>query len=215
MTSLEDLLFSNLWPGLLAWTAIYVSDYSMTLVCARLYQHCVRERISFEGSFELNPHFQADIDSLRIVSPKVVTAMLISCVYLSAVWWLARQTQVQLYEFVLGAFLSMELAIHIRHVRNFFLFRAISKGNSVQGHIHYARPLLLRLSSVEFFAFSGMFAVLSVFTSSWFLFGGAVTCLGVALKNTKLAKSHSAYAQTAAAPIQTVLKPPSPDPISR
>ena len=207
MTSMESFLFGNLWPGLLVWSVLYVSDYSMTLVCARLYRRGVIEKIEFEGSYELNPYFQADIDSLKIISPRFIAAWVISCVLLGTEWWLASLTLPQLYEFVLGIMISMELAIHVRHVRNYFLFRDINNGDSVQGRIYYPRPLILRMSSVEFFAFSALFGVLAVFTSSWFLLGGTVPCLSIALKHRKLANKHSAQTKTRAAAIQTTVKP--------
>lgn len=107
-----------------------------------------------------------------------------------------------LYEFVLGLLISMELAVHHRHVRNLFLFRAISNSDAVQGRIRYSRPLMLRMSSVEKFAFSGLFAVLFAFTLNWFVLGGVFGCLSVGLKHLRLAHKHevSGTTQPAAAP---------------
>lgn len=190
MTSLGTFLLDNLWPGLLVWSVLYISDYSLTLACARLYRRGVSERIVFEGSFEITPYFQSDIDSLKVVSPRFLVAMLLTWVYLAAVWFLAAQSQPHLYEFVLGAFISSQLAVHVRHFRNLFLFRAIA--GAVQGRIQYPRPLMLRMSSVELLAFSVSFGVLFVFTSSWFLLGGAIACLGIALKHRRLANKHVA-----------------------
>jgi hypothetical protein len=58
-------LLDNLWSGLAVWTALYASDYSLTLACARMYRHGVGEKIVFEGSYELTPYFQPDIDALK------------------------------------------------------------------------------------------------------------------------------------------------------
>ena len=121
-----------------------------------------------------------------------MAAMLLTCVYLAAVWFLAVQSQPHLYEFVLGALISSQLAVHVRHFRNLFLFRAIAGTDAVQGRIQYPRPLMLRMSSVELLAFSVSFGVLFVFTSSWFLLGGAIACLGIALKHRRLANKHVA-----------------------
>src|SRR5947207_12636171 len=66
----------NLWAGLSVWILLFVSDYTLTLICARLYQKSVREKIVFEGSYELTPYFQRDIDALRAVSPRFVWALL-------------------------------------------------------------------------------------------------------------------------------------------
>lgn len=198
----QNLLFSTLWPGLTAWTVLYISDYSLTLICARLYRRTVNEKIVFEGSFELNPYFQRDIDTLKVVSPRFLAALIISSLYLAAVWWLAVESQPGLYEFVLGLMISSELAVHVRHVRNLFFFHAIAHTDGVHGQIRYSRPLILRMSSVELFAFSALFAVLFVFTLTWFVLGGAIGCLSIALKHLRLARKQGARgAGQAAAPV--------------
>jgi hypothetical protein len=69
MTGIDNYFFESLWPGLAFWAVLYISDYYLTLTCARLYQRGVREKIEFEGSYEITPYFQADIDSLRAISP--------------------------------------------------------------------------------------------------------------------------------------------------
>ena len=192
MTSPGTFLLDNLWPGMLVWSVLFISDYSLTLACARLYRRGVQERIVFEGSFEITPYFQSDIDSLKVVSPRFLGAMLLAWVYLAAVWFLAGQSLPHLYEFVLGALISSQLAVHVRHFRNLFLFRAIAGTDAVQGRIQYPRPLMLRMSSVELLAFSASFGVLFVFTSSWFLLGGAFACLSLARKHRRLAKKYVA-----------------------
>ena len=190
MMSLETFLLNNLWPGVVVWSVLYISDYSLTLTCARLYRQGVSEKIVFEGSFEITPYFQSDIDSLKVVSPRFLAAMLLTWFVLAAVWFLAAQSQPHLYEFVLGALISSQLAVHVRHFRNLFLFRAIAGTDAVQGRIQYPRPLMLRMSSVELLAFSVSFGVLFVFTSSSFLLGGAIACLGIALKHRRLANKR-------------------------
>lgn len=185
--NLEAVFLGSFWPGIVVWTALYVSDYSLTLTCARLYRRGVNERIAFDGSLEITPYFQKDIDSLRIVSPRFIAALVLSWFYLSAAWWWTAQSQLALYQFVLGAMVSTELAIHVRHLRNLFLFRAIVNASGIQGRIHYSRPIMLRMSSVEILGFSILFGVLFMFTSSWFVLGGAVSCFFLALKHRRLA----------------------------
>ena len=203
MNTLECFFLDHIWSGLLVWSALYISDYRLTLACARLYSQKVSKSIAFEGSFEITPYFQSDIDSLRVVSPRFLAAMVVSWVYLAAVWWLAAVSQPCLYQFVLGAMISSELAIHVRHVRNLYLFRAIVASSSVHGRIEYPRPLVLRMSAAELLAFSVLFGIVSVFTASWFLVGGAAACLGIALKHRRLADRHVAGASARVATVQT------------
>ena len=65
MAPFPNPLLTRLWPGLFVWSVLYVSDYALTLTCARLYRAGVSNKIAFEGSFEINPYFQADIDLLK------------------------------------------------------------------------------------------------------------------------------------------------------
>jgi len=93
-----------------------------------------------------------------------------------------------MYSFLLGGLILVELAIHMRHFRNLVLFRAIVGSDAVRGRIEYPRRLMLRMSSLESLAFSGLFAVVFLFTGSWFVLGGAVMCLSLAFKHLRLAR---------------------------
>jgi len=209
MMSGTTFFFDNLWSGLVVWVVLYVSDYTFTLACARLYRQGVCDKIVFDGSFELNPYFQADIDSLRVVSPRFVAALIIGLAYFAAIHWLAAESQPGLYEFVLGAAISSELAIHVRHLRNLFLFRAIARGEDIQGRIHYSRSIILQMSSVELLGFSVLFGVTSIFTSSWFLMGGTAACVALALKHWRQANKQSGRGKNEV--FQTRQEPALPD----
>jgi hypothetical protein len=182
-----DFFFNSLWPGLVAWLILYISDYSLTLTCARLYRAGVDKTIAYEGSFEITPYYQQDIDRLKVVSPRFIFALLLSSVWLAMIWWLGMQSQPALYQCALGAMILIELAIHIRHMRNLFLFRAMSMGTGVRGRIEYSRSVILQLSAVELGAFAALFAVLFVFTRSWFVLGGSLACVSTCLKHRRLA----------------------------
>jgi hypothetical protein len=62
-------MFATPWPGLFVWVVLFISDYTMTLICARMYQAGAKEKLVIEGSYEITPYFQKDIDSLKVVSP--------------------------------------------------------------------------------------------------------------------------------------------------
>jgi hypothetical protein len=185
---LSDFFFATLWPGLGAWTLLYISDYAMTVTCARLYQSGVNEKIVIEGSFELTPYFQNDIDRLRSISPRFIAMLLLSSSMLALVWFLEPESS--LYEYALGAMLLVELTIHVRHLRNLFSFRAMIRGEAVRGRIEYSRLYILHMSSTELWAFSLLFAFLSLVLQSWFLLGGATSCLVTAIKHRQLARAR-------------------------
>jgi hypothetical protein len=192
MLDYQSFFFASLWPGLIAWCIFYISDYYLTLICARLYRSGVSEKIILEGSYELTPYFQRDIDSLNFFSMRFLGALLWSVMSLAMTWWFSLQSTRVFYQVILGALISIELAVHVRHFRNLFLFRAVRNSDAVRGRIEYSRHLTLRMSAIELFTFAGMFLVVFVFTSSWFVLGGAINCLATAGKHLKLARESCA-----------------------
>ena len=98
----------------------------------------------------------------------------------------------RVYEAALGALVLIQLTIHIRHIRNYFLFRAVLAGEGVAGRIQYARPTMLANSAVELFTFAGLYSILCIFTTSWFIFGGAIACVLVGVKHRQLSRQHVA-----------------------
>jgi hypothetical protein len=193
-------LFSSPGPGLTIWSLLYVSDYTFTIVCARLYRRGVNEKFAVEGSFELTPFFQKDIDSLKVISPRFLAMLLLSGTLLTLTWFLSSQSTPELYEFVLGALILVQLAVHTRHIRNFFMFRMFAKSDYVRGRIEYSRIFVLRASASELFAFAGFLLVLFAFTPSWFLLGGIVSCALTALKHVQLARKAVASSFAAGQP---------------
>ena len=197
---MPSFLFDNFWPGMAVWSLLYISDYALTIICARLYR--AQETIIFEGSYELTPFFQRDIDSLRVVSPRFVFILLLTLSMLGFLWILNKQSPApELWQLVLGLLIVVQLAIHTRHLRNLLLFRSIKYTDLVRGRIEYARALTLRMSSLECFAFSVLFLVLFIFTRSWFILGGAIGCFSLAIKHRKLARKLRSS-------LTTVVQPP-------
>jgi hypothetical protein len=182
-------LSQTFWAGLSVWILLFISDYTLTLLCARLYQKHVRNKIVFEGSYELTPYFQRDIDSLRIISPRFVLALVATSAVLFLVWRLTPSSVPELYFFLLGALILTQLSVHVRHFRNLFLFRAAGS-DDVGGRIEFSRRVPLRASSIEMMSFSGLFFVIFIFTQSWFVLGGVVACLSLAAKHWRLARKH-------------------------
>ena len=118
-----------------AWSLLYVSDYALTITCARLYQAGAKEKIVFEGSYEITPFYQRDVNALRSISPRFLAMLTLSVAFLALVWVLDGQSQPKFYELVLGMMILVELIIHVRHLRNLLLFRAINYTDAVRGRI--------------------------------------------------------------------------------
>ncbi len=188
---------------MIVWGLLYISDYTLTIVCARLYGR--QETIVFEGSYEITPFYQRDIDSLRVVSPRFIFILLLTLGFLAFVWILSESSQApEPWQFALGALIGVQLAVHLRHLRNLVLFRSINNTGLVRGRIEYSRSVVLRASSWECIAFSGFFLTLFAFTRSWFILGGAVACFSLGVKHRRLAgKLQTNLARTAQSPQQT------------
>jgi hypothetical protein len=200
---LPHSLFEHAWPGMMVWAFLYISDYALTIACARLYGR--QETLVFEGSYEITPYFQRDINALRIVSPRFVFALLLTLGFLGFLWLLNESSPApELWQLVLGALIGVELAIHMRHFRNLILFRAVAQADWIRGRIEYGRIGMLSASSWEGFAFSGFYLMLFAFTGSWFILGGVVTCFLLGVKHRKLAsKVQANLARAAQSPQQT------------
>jgi hypothetical protein len=187
---METQLGDHLWVGLIIWMALFISDYSFTLACASLYRRGIRDKIAFEGSFELTPYYQKDIDSLKRISPRFLFALMLALLMLSMIWFLSGFIEMrQLYLLALGALVLLQLAVHKRHLQNFFLFRAMLQSDSVRGRIEYSRSLVLQQSSFELLLFAAIFALLALVTRSLFVLGGALGCASTSLKHWRLSQN--------------------------
>jgi hypothetical protein len=177
------------WLAPLLWAGLYISDYCFTIACARLYQ--AQSTIVFEGSYEITPIFQADVNALRRFSPRFVAILVASTAY---VWWVARVSSIwDLYicDVAIGALVLIQLTVHLRHLRNWFLFRAVRRG-SIAGCIEYPRGIILRASAFELLSFGGLYTWLFVVTHDRFVLGGAIACALLSLNHYQLSRRHDA-----------------------
>jgi hypothetical protein len=184
----EHLLAESVWAGPLLWAAFYISDFSFTMMCARLYK--AQHAVEFEGSYEITPTFQADVDALRWISPRFLLILLGSTIYVFIVRLFAGTSSwlLEFYVLVLGMMLLLQATIHIRHLRNWFLFR--NAAGLLDGRIRYPRGVMLRMSSFELTLFTALYTGLYTVTGSRFVLGGAIACCVMALNHYRLAKMH-------------------------
>lgn len=194
---MSSYLFDSWIPGTALWVVMYVSDYACTIASARLYRSGANQHIVFEGSFELTPYFEKDIDALRRVSPRFIVALALFVCALVYIWfstqwipWLAP-----LYEVVLGSLILLQCMVHMRHFRNLHLFRSLQKDAGLRGRLEYPRPLILRASAAEGLSFATMYLLLAVAFASWFFLGGALSCLALWSKHRSLARQPTLRAK--------------------
>ena len=124
---MENWLAISPWPGLSLWILLYISDYYLTIYSERGFREI--GHFQFEGSFELTPQFQKDIEALKPVSRLHIIMLILHSLLIILIWWL---TQIFFsfrwaYLFCLGMYLLIEVAVHLRHLRNVFLINEARK----------------------------------------------------------------------------------------
>jgi hypothetical protein len=183
------------WVGALAWAALYCSDYYLTLACARLYAQ--QDKIKFEGSYELNPLFEAEVDALKRISPRFIAMLVVSTILVFLGGVITEPDMHDLNMVTLGALLLIQLTVHVRHLRNWLLFRHALRSGGVTGHLEYARHVALRASAFEFLEFGVLYAFIYAFTPAGpFVLGGAFACAVSAIGQYRLARAHNRPAVT-------------------
>jgi hypothetical protein len=188
-----DFLLESAWLGPSLWAGLYVSDYCLTIACARMYQ--AQDKVVFEGSYEITPIYQKDINALRRVSPRFLIALVLTTAYVVVVQRMSGVSP-ELYLGVLGAMLLAQATVHVRHLRNWFMFR---HGTALMhGRLMYPRTFLLRMSAVELLLFAGLYLSLFLVTGSWFILGGAIASGVLAIGHYRLARRHDASLRKAA-----------------
>ncbi len=192
MTTLELTLIEHWWLGPLATVVVFVSDYYLTIRSARLYHAGGKDHMEVEGSYELNPTYEADVDSLRLLSPRLFLTMVLTTALLVGVWILSVSWEspfpVEAYFFALGAFVCLQGPIHVRHTQNLVLFRHAIGGRGITGNVRFDRWLSLEISAAGMWMAAAFFLIWFLLTGSWFLLGGAMSCAVVAIRQRRLGK---------------------------
>jgi hypothetical protein len=202
-------LATNPWYGIILWMILYISDYYLTIYSAL----CFREigYFQFEGSFELTPHCQKDIEQLRPISRLHIILLFTYSLLIFIVWWITKLS-ISLewaYPLYLGMFLLLEVTLHLRHLRNVALIREIKKSGGVEAQIAYRKWFSYRISARELYIYATLFLLVAVLTYSLFFLGGAIICYGIGFKHSRMARKAKATARAAVLSdgVSTEIKP--------
>ena len=191
-------LATSPWYGIILWIILYTSDYYLTLFSARGFREI--GHFQLEGSFELTPQYQKDIDHLRPVSKLHLTLLVAYSGLILIIWWITRLSIFLewAFPFYLGMFLLLEVAVHLRHLRNIILIREIRRDpGGVEGRIAYRRWFTYRISALELYLFATLFLIIFILTYSIFFLGGAIMCYATGFKHSRLSKKTKIAAQAA------------------
>jgi len=189
---MESLLVQNPWLGMVLWTLIYISDYVMTIASARKYRS--NPHISIEGSYELTPQFEKDVDALRPVSKRHILMLVLTNLLLIVFWLLFSLLDYRKgFAFVLGMLLLLEVGVHLRHFRTYHMLSLHEARGGLDGTLHYRRWLLFNVSAFEFFCLAMLFLLTALLTCSLFFAGGALACQSLAINHYR--KYRALYSQ--------------------
>ncbi|HSL45444.1 MAG TPA: hypothetical protein VK897_18565 [Anaerolineales bacterium] len=185
---MEYSLATSPWPGVILWMILYISDYYLTIYSARGFRET--GHFQFEGSFELTPQYQKDINALKPVSKLHIALLVLYSGLILFLWWLTSHFPYfpWTYLLYLGMFLLVEVGVHLRHLRNIFIIRELRKGGGLEGQIFYRKWFSYRISAAEFYTFSVLFLMIAVLAYSAFFLGGAIMCFATALKHSLWAR---------------------------
>lgn len=194
---LLDWAKANVWVTVGIWTLLYISDYALTLIGARLRAARV-PNFSTQGSYELNSYYVQDIDRRRMISPRFLIALFLSSGLIAITWFYARQERFLSgwFEFAFGAMVLMELTIHIRHLRNIFSFRRQMVAGEMAGTIPFSRRYIYWTSALDLALFAVFYLLLFLFVGHVFFFGGALTCGSLAIRHRLHVRREAALAAT-------------------
>lgn len=177
--------FNDLPAALVLWVIVYLCDYFLTLHGNRLRTTLAREHIGMDGSYELNPYYQRDIDANRRLSRRFVLMLVLLLVWLILMWYCANTLKApEIFSAATGYLLLMELPILERHIQNISQFNAMKTPGAVVGFITYARWIQLSLSGHIFGYWLVAYLVLFLLTGSWLFIGGAVAMLNLFIRFT-------------------------------
>jgi hypothetical protein len=185
------------WPAILLWAVVFAGDYGLTVWGAKLYVTSgAKDILRFEGSYELTPYYQNDIDRGRWLSRRFVLALLASTVILIALWWLTVGLGLgpMLFAVGAGALLLREVPIYLRHFHNISFYRHVADLRVAPGsRVEYPRSLIYRLSAADVAVMATVWLVLAALLGSWFLLGGALGNAVVAVRHRLWARRPPAH----------------------
>ncbi|MCJ7825511.1 MAG: hypothetical protein MUP44_11480 [Anaerolineales bacterium] len=183
---------STLLISLLFWVVTYSLDNALTIWTGKaLRQSPLAGSITFEGSLELNPIFESEVEQTRRFGPRFRFMLIASSIYLALAWYFSNSVigSDGLSSFAFGALFLLEAAVIIRHIQNDAIIRAANDGFSLQGTLHTPRPVSYRMSAAHFFGFASLFLILGILTRSWFIFGGSFACGIQSYRNSRQAQA--------------------------
>jgi hypothetical protein len=168
------------WAPVVAVVAVglFLADWTLTHIGAAASQK-VRDRWAVEGSYELNPTWQAEIDSGRRFTWRLVAVGILLAALLLAIRWVVELGEMDPAWFAVGAgaVLLLQAPTLIAHASNLQMFRDLADPTAITGSVTFSRWLTLRQAGWFLVRFAVLWLVLWVPSQQAFFLGGALSCL--------------------------------------
>ncbi len=183
----ENWLANSPWTGTVIWILLFMTDYYLTIQSAKGFKEI--GHFQFEGSFELTPFFQDDINALRPISKRHILMIVLVGILLPVLWYLPLPFSLgrEVYLMILGMFILSQVVVQNRHFRNLILIGNIKQYGGAEGQITYSQHLSYRTSAFDIFLTGTLFLWALLFSYSSFLLGGLIICFALATQHTWLA----------------------------
>jgi hypothetical protein len=157
----------------------FIADYSLTHIGARASER-VRDRWRVEGSYEMNPTWERQIDSRRWFGWRVVLVPVLLVLALASLRILAGIFSVYAdpayFAAAVGVMLLLQAPILMLHAANLHTFRLLADPTAAQGSIVYRRWFVYRQGIVYLAGFCVLWLLLWVPSQQAFFLGGAASC---------------------------------------
>ena len=194
---IDRVLFDWAPIAIAAVVGCFFADYTLTHIGARA-NELVRDRWRVEGSYEMNPTWERQIDSRQWFGPRVVLVPLALAAILGTLRLLAGLVDVYddpaYFGSAVGVMLLLQAPILLLHAMNLQTFQMLLDPTAAEGGIAYRRWFVYRQSVVYLLGFSVIWLVLWVPSQQAFFLGGAASCALFASRFWQLASKVRAAA---------------------
>ena len=175
---MDRLLVGNPWFPLALGLVAYALGYYLGIVETYLYHAGAKDYVVFHGSYELTPALQEMFAKRRYVNGRLLAALGLLAAGILAVWDVSvrQYDRADLFSFLIGGLVLVELATAIRRFRNIVSFHYARSAGHLKGKVEYSSRLVHTQAFVELYGFTVLYVLSFLVTGSWFFLGGALTC---------------------------------------
>jgi hypothetical protein len=176
---LEEAIIDHLWLALLLGFLFWTGDYYLAQYGRHLYHTGVKERLVFEGLYDPPPELTKLGRMSWMPSVRFLGGIPFLLLGIYAVWkiMVLEVQHEEVFAFLIGGLILYRLATGIHRIRNIALFRLLREPDNLEGQGTFSARLGFSLTYIDLYAFTVLYLLLALLEGSWFLFGGALTCL--------------------------------------